>query len=269
PMSSNVKSVKWEISKEGVPIDILSAIDGELKVNGGTIKIKSAGSYTFTAIAVNSRGKEIKHEQNIDIYPIVSAEFSLPKTAHTDITIEVDLEVENLGDSLVAWTVQRDGKEIEYDTNITGELTNTGGLIMFKNIGEYELTAIVTDELGREIIVSDVIKIYPVGEIKLELDKITHTDKNITLKTETKNTEYMDLVWSLTRNGEEVSVSEFIEGDISSGDSIIGFKEKGVYNLTLSTIHETVRTFTEKRSITVYPVGSAGFYLPEIFHTDD
>ncbi len=71
PMSSNVKSVKWEISKDGIPIDFLSAIDGELKVNGGTIKIKSVGSYTFTAIAVNSRGKEIKHEQNIDIYPIV------------------------------------------------------------------------------------------------------------------------------------------------------------------------------------------------------
>ncbi len=269
PMSSNVKSVKWEISKEGVPIDLISAIDGELKVNGGTIKIKSAGSYTFTAIAVNSRGKEIKHEQNIDIYPIVSAELKLPKTAHTDTTIEVDLEIENLGGSLVAWSVQRDGKEIEFDTNIKEELTNTGGLIMFNNIGEYELTAIVTDELGKETIVSDVIKIYPVGEIKLELDKITHTDKNITLKTETKNTEDMGLVWSLTRNGEEVEVSEFIEGDISSGDSIIGFKEKGVYNLTLLAIDETGRTFTEKVSITVYPVGSAGFYLPEIFHTDD
>src|SRR5699024_8436935 len=92
PMSSNVKSVKWEISKDGFPIDFLSAIDGELKVNGGTIKIKSVGSYTFTAIAVNSKCKEIKHEQNIDIYPIVSAELKLPKTAHTDIRIEVDLE---------------------------------------------------------------------------------------------------------------------------------------------------------------------------------
>ena len=134
-MSSNVKSVKWEISKDGIPIDLISAIDGELKVNGGTIKIKSVGSYTFTAIAVNGRGKEIKHEQNIDIYPIVSAELKLPKTAHTDTTIEVYLEVENLGGSLVAWSVQRDGKEIEFDTNIKEELTNTGGLIMFNNIG--------------------------------------------------------------------------------------------------------------------------------------
>ncbi|MBU5255185.1 S-layer homology domain-containing protein [Tissierella praeacuta] len=269
PKASNVKSVTWEISKDGIPVDLLSVIDGELKTDGGTIKIKSVGSYNFTATAVNSRGKEVKHEQTIDIYPVVSAEFKLPETAHTDTTIDVELSTENLGDNPVAWSVQRDGKEIDFDTNITGELTNTGGLITFNNTGIYELTAVITDELGKEIKVSDVIKIYPVGEIKLELDKITYTDKNITLRTETKNTDDMDLIWSLTRNGEEVNILEFIEGNISLENSIIGFKEKGVYNLILSAIDKTGRTFTDKVSITVYPVGSAGFYLPEIFHTDD
>jgi hypothetical protein len=269
PKSSNVKSVTWEISKDGIPVDLLSVIDGELKADGDTIKIKSVGSYTFTAIAVNSRGKEVKHEQSIDIYPIVSAKLKLPKTAHTDTTIDVDLSTENLGDNPVAWSVKRDGKEIDFDTNITGELTNTGGLIIFNNIGTYELTAVITDELEKEIKVSDVIKIYPVGEIKIELDKITHTDKSITLKTETKNTNDMELIWSLTKNGEEVNISEFIEGNISLENSIIGFKEKGVYNLILSAIDKTGRIFTNKVSITVYPVGSAGFYLPEIFHTDD
>ncbi|WP_353095432.1 S-layer homology domain-containing protein [Tissierella praeacuta] len=269
PIGSNVKSVTWDINKEGLQVDLLSVIDGELKEDGGTIKIKSIGSYTFTATAINSRGKEVKHEQTIDIYPVVSAEFKLPETAHTDTTIDVDLSSENLGDNPVAWSIQRDGKEIDFDTNITGELTNTGGLITFNNIGTYELTAVITDELGKEIKVSDVIRVYPVGEIELELDKITHTDKSIILKTETKNTNDMELIWTLTRNGEEVNISEFIEGNISLEDSIIGFKEKGVYNLILSAIDETGRTFTDKVSITVYPVGSAGFYLPEIFHTDD
>jgi len=269
PIGSNVKSVTWIISKDGIPIDSSSVLDGELKEDGGTIKIKSIGSYTFTAIAVNSRGKEVKHEQTIDIYPVVSAEFKLPETAHTDITIDVNLEVKNLGENLVAWSLKKDNIEIDLSTVLTGELTNTGGLITFNNTGIYELTAVITDGLGKETKVSDVIEIYPVGEIKLELDKITHTDKSITLRTETKNTDAMDLIWSLTRNGEEVDISEFIEGDISSGDSIIGFKEKGVYNLTLSATDKTGRTFTDKVSITVYPVGSAGFYLPEIFHTDD
>lgn len=269
PISSNVKSVIWEISKDGILVDLPSVIDGELNVDGGTIKVKLVGSYTLTAIATNSRGKEVKHEQTIDIYPIISAKFELPEKAHTDTTVVVDLQVENLGDNLLVWSVQRDGKEIDFDTNITGELTNTGGLVIFNNTGTYELTAITTDELGKETKVSDVIKIYPVGEIELDLDKITHTDKKIILKTETKNLDDMELIWSLTRNGEEVNIAEFIEGDILLEDSEIGFKEKGVYNLTISATDKTGRIFTDKVAITVYPVGSAGFYLPEIFHTDD
>ena len=269
PIAFNVKSVKWEISKDGILVDLSSVIDGELNVDGGTIKVKSVGSYTLTAIAINSSGKEVKHEQTIDIYPVVSAEFKLPETAHTDTTVDVNLSTENLGENLVIWSVQRNGKEIDLDTNITGKLTNTGGLIIFNNTGTYELTATITDELGKETKVSDVIKIYPVGEIELDIDRITHIDKKVILRTETKNLDDMEVIWSLTRNGEEVDVSEFIEGDISLKNSEIGFKEKGVYSLTLSAIDKTGRIFTDKVAITVYPVGSAGFYLPEIFHTDD
>ena len=269
PTSSNVKSVTWEVSKDGILVDLPSVIDGELKVDGGNIKVKSIGNYTLTAIATNSRGKEVKHKQTIDVYPIVSANFELPESAHTDTTVAVNLEVENLGDNLVVWSVQKDGNEIEIGNAITGELTDSGGLIVFNDIGIYELTALITDELGKESIVSDAITIYPVGEVKLETDKITHTDKKIVLKTETKNLDDMELTWSLTRNGEEVSVSEFIEGELLLEDSTIGFKEKGVYNLTLLATDKTGRTFTDKVSIMAYPVGSAGFYLPEIFHTDD
>jgi len=46
------------------------------------------------------------------------------------------------------------------------------------------------------------------------------------------------------------------------------FKEKGVYVLTASVTDATGRVFADTADITVYPVGSAGFYLPEIFHTD-
>jgi hypothetical protein len=41
-----------------------------------------------------------------------------------------------------------------------------------------------------------------------------------------------------------------------------------VYALTASVTDDTGRVFSDTAHITVYPVGSAGFYLPEIFHTD-
>jgi hypothetical protein len=269
PTSSNVKSVAWTVTKNGIPIEISSVLDGELKAEGGVIKIKSTGSYTFSAKALNSRGKAVICEQTVTVYPVISAKFNLPETAHTDTTVAVDLVTENLGDNSLIWMIKKDGKETDLETVITGELTDSGGLILFKANGVYELSATITNELGKEVTVSDIITVYPFAEIKMELANITHTDKTITLNTETKNSEEMEIEWSLTRNGNEVIIEDFIEGNIQVGESNIRFKEKGVYNLSFSLIDKTGRVFKETVAITVYPVGSAGFYLPEIFHTDD
>lgn len=269
PTSRNVKSVAWTVTKNGIPTEISSVLDGELKAEGGVIKIKSTGSYTFSAKALNSRGKAVICEQTVTVYPVISAKFNLPETAHTDTTVAVDLVTENLGDNSLIWMIKKDGKEVDLETVITGELTGSGGLILFKTNGVYELSATITDELGKEVTVSDIITVYPLAEIKMELANITHTDKTITLNTETKNAEEMEIEWSLTQNGKVVIIEDFIEGNISIGESNIRFKEKGVYNLSISLIDKTGRVFKETVDITVYPVGSAGFYLPEIFHTDD
>ena len=65
PISSSIKSVTWKISQDSILVDLPTAIDGELKADVGTIKVKSVGSYTFTATAVNNQGKEVKHEQSM------------------------------------------------------------------------------------------------------------------------------------------------------------------------------------------------------------
>ncbi|WP_410176543.1 S-layer homology domain-containing protein [Sedimentibacter saalensis] len=269
PFSRYVKTVVWTVSQNGVQVEPFSVLEGELKADGGFIKIKSIGSYTFTATAINIRGKQVKHQQTISIYPVVSAKFNLPETAHTDTSVAVDLYTENLGGNSVAWSLKEDDKEIEIETALTGELTSSGGIVQFKANGVYELTAIIKDELGKVITASDTITIYPVAEVKMEIAEITHTDNPIILKTETKKADDIETQWSLLRNGEAVNINDFIEGNISVGDSNIFFKEKGVYNLTASVTDKTGRAFTDNVSITVYPVGSAGFYLPEIFHTDD
>jgi len=168
PTSSNVKSVAWTVTKNGIPTEISSVIDGELKAEGGVIKIKSTGSYTFSATALNSRGRTVVCEQTVSIYPVISAQFSLPESAHTDTTVAVDLVTENLGDNSLIWTIKKDGKEIDLETVITGELTGSGGLILFKTNGVYELSATITDELGKEVTVSDIISVYPLAEIKME-----------------------------------------------------------------------------------------------------
>jgi hypothetical protein len=86
------------------------------------------------------------------------------------------------------------------------------------------------------------------------------------MQTETKEADGLTIAYTLSRNGEPANISTFIEGNLTKGS--VRFKEKGVYTLTASVTDITGRVFADTATITVYPVGSAGFYLPEIFHTD-
>ena len=266
PESRYVSGVTWSALKNGLPAELSELAEGTLDANGGKVKFTKAGSITLIATSKNSRGITVTHEQTISIYPVVKAAFSLPETAHTDTAVSVELATENLGANSVVWSLQKDGAATDLEKALSGELNSAGGTVLFKEKGRYTLTASITDELGKTVTAQSNIAIYPVAEVKLTLPAVSHTDKTITLQTETKETDGLALTYTLTRNGEPADIGTFIEGNPSDGS--IRFKEKGVYVLTASVTDATGRVFADTADITVYPVGSAGFYLPEIFHTD-
>ncbi len=269
PKSRYVKSVIWTMTYENLPVEVDSVIEGDLTNDGGRIVFKSMGTYTLTARAVNSRGRTVTHDQTISVYPNIRLQLDLMEHAHTDTSVIVDLITEGFGEKEVEWILQYNDRDIKLDEGISGKLSNQGGVIQFKDPGTYELIASVEDDLRKIITASDTITIYPAATIQLEMESITHTDKPITIKIETENMDNMELQWSLRRNSQEVLITDFVEGDLGTGKQKIRFKTKGVYNLIASATDETGRVFTESISVRVYPVGSAGFYLPEIFHTDD
>ncbi len=266
PESRYVSSVTWSALKNGLPVELDQLTDGVLDADGGKVKFTQTGSITLIATAKNSRGVTVTHEQTVSIYPVVTAAFTLPETAHTDTGVPVELATENLGSNSVVWFLQKDGAAIDMEQALTGELTATGSTVLFKERGSYTLTASITDELGKTVNVQDNIIIYPVAEVSLTLAAVSHTDKTITLQTETKETDGLTTVYTLTRNGEPVDMGTWNEGNPDHGS--IRFTEKGVYTLTAFVTDATGRVFSDTADITVYPVGSAGFYLPEIFHTD-
>jgi hypothetical protein len=74
--------------------------------------------------------------------------------------------------------------------------------------------------------------------------------------------------WSLTKNGEARVLAMSWKASLTDDGGKIRFKGKGVYMLTGTLTDETGRTFEASQTITIYPVGSIGFYVPEITHTD-
>lgn len=170
PESRYVKSVTWTVSKNNIPIELNTAIEGELTADGGLVKIKSMGSYTLMATAMNSRGRTVTHEQTITVYPNITTELDLLEKAHTDTSVIVDLITQNLGEKDVEWSIKQDDKVIDMASAFTGELSNKGGAVQFKSQGTYELIATIEDDLGKVITASDTINIYPVANINLDME---------------------------------------------------------------------------------------------------
>ncbi len=266
PTSAYVSGVTWSAKKDGLPADFSGLFGGTLSTSGGKVKVLQTGKLTLIATAENSRGVTITCEQTVAVYPVVTAALTLPQTAHTDTAVAVDLVTENLGSNTVVWSVTKDGSGLDLSDALNGELDQAGGTVRFLSAGAYTLTASITDELGKTVTASPSITAYPVVEVTLSLPATAHTDTAVSLDTKATNAEGLAIAYTLTRNNEAVDAADYIEGSFSGGS--VRFKEKGVYALTASVTDATGRVFSDTADIAVYPVGSAGFYLPEIFHTD-
>jgi len=264
------KTLTWSLAKETVtgelqPIDLGKAVDGFLGKEGGTIVFKESGSYTLTATAVNYGGRETSCSKSIMVYPVINAGFELPEYTHTDRTVTIKASASGLGSLDIVWSVVKDGEAVAWDTVIDGRLSNDGGTIAFKEKGSYDIAATITDGIFAH---SEAVAVYPVAGVAFELPETAHTDTTIDFVTTMTEMDGLTAGWSLTRNGEAVSIPEYVEGELSNSGGTIRFKEKGVYALTARVTDITSRVFETTATTTVYPVGSAGFYLPEITHTD-
>jgi hypothetical protein len=266
------KALTWAMTKEAADgaqtaVDIATVIEGSLTDAGGIITIKESGTYTLTATAVNYGGRETAFSKAITVYPVVDAGFDLPEYTHTDrkVTI-VPAAISESYDPV--WSVKKDESTAVWDTVIDGSLSKEGGTIAFKEKGHYTLTASITDAAGRTFTHSEDIEVYPVAEIAFDLPATAHTDTTIELAPVLKETDGMTVEWSLARNGEQTSLNDYVEGSLKDNGGSIRFTEKGTYALTARVTDKTGRSFETTKSVTVYPVGTAGFYLPEIAHTD-
>lgn len=274
PVWKYMKNFAWSLTKTTVdgseqPVELEESINGTLGLEGGTIRFAKEGRYTLTATAKNVRGKETILSRTINIYPILDLSFKLPETTHTDQAVTLTYSLEKLYGHSIAWTATKNGDFVQPEDILEGVLGNEGGTFVFKTKGEYTLTAAITDETDRIFSHSESIKVYPVAEINFELPAASHTDTTLTVSTVLAEAEGLTVNWSLTRNGEAAGLSDALEGTLTNEGGNIRFKDKGVYMLTGAITDETGRIFEASQTITIYPVGSVGLYIPEIAHTDD
>ena len=259
------QDVTWTLMKDGSAVSLTGSMLGDLGNLGGKVRFPEVGTYTLTASAVDALGQEYSCSQTIKIYPVVGLSVSANDMSHTDTAEDVRLTTENLGSNEVVWTVLRDGKEIVPPF----ELNASGGHGFFSEAGLYTFTASVTDELGRVTTATASIQIYPVGVSGFYLPKMFHTDSVVTLVTGFEELGENPLRWSLTRNGENVPVADYVTGELTAEGGKVQFKQAGDYVLKASFKDAGGRSYSYEQSFTVYPIPVVAWTMPNYAHTDN
>ncbi|MGI6189935.1 MAG: S-layer homology domain-containing protein [Caldicoprobacteraceae bacterium] len=209
---------------------------------------------------------------NIVHYPNAEVDFELPDFTHTDKNIEFTITKKNV--KSLNWSLKKQNDDnsmtnMDISSAITGSLDENSGNIMFKEKGNYELTATATNYGNSKFEFSNAIKVYPIPRADFMLDKYSYTDYAVNVSPTISELGNLDIVWSITKDGIEADLTTCVEGVLSNEGGTIRFKDKGDYILTATITDETGRVFVYDSSIKIYPVPKVEFILPETAHTDE
>ena len=260
--------VVWSVTKDGEAATWDSVIDGSLSNMGGTITFKTKGGYVLAADVTDATGRSFTHSEKVTVYPVAGVAFELPATAHTDTSIDLVTTLTEMDGLTAEWSLTRNGEVVSIIDFVDGSLNDAGSTIRFKEKGVYALTAKVTDKTGRVFETTAAITVYPVGAAGFYLPEITHTDTTVSVEATFKDIDTATAVWTLTKDGTPVTLSDYIEGTLANNGGFIRFTDKGKYVLKAAFTDGAGRTYSYTSPVTVYPVPSLTFELPSTAHTD-
>ncbi|HML33397.1 hypothetical protein [Sporomusa sphaeroides] len=264
----NVKSMEWSVAEEDKDTPQAEFLMGALDKDGGKITITRPGSYILTATAKNYGNRSYTFSKAIVIHPTLNIQVASDQTAHTDTAFTVTTALSDTVKQQLNWHIFKDVQELKWQDAVTGTLSNSGGSIRLKEKGHYTIKAVAFDETSREFSGKASITVYPVIEITAQSPETAHTDTQIPISVNTKELGELSLIWSATKDGEEISLAENIAGALDNSGGTIRCLHKGAYTFTASATDQTGRSFTAKTDLKVYPVAGFSFSLPATAHTD-
>ena len=164
----------------------------------------------------------------------------------------------------MAWEVTSEAGE-----NIPSTLNNDGGEIIFPSAGNYTVTASVTDHLGRTFTANAAISVWDTMGLSFKLPEFAHLDETVKVKMTSENVGDSKIAWSLTVDGQPVSLSAGISGTLDNAGGSVRFLQTGTNVLTASVTDGLGRAFTYEQTIEVYPVLSLTLTADAATHTDE
>lgn len=267
-VSRNTRSIAWELTDaDGVPL-LSDHYSMDLSKDGGLIHVFQPGMVYLTATAKNYSGRTYTFTKDIVIYPVMQITVNTPDYVHTDKPFSVTTTLSENVTQQLNWHVYLDGKEVVWQEHVEGTLDNSGGSIRLRKAGNYTFKAVAYDITSRAYYGAAKLISLPVVGLDLDIPSNTHTDTGVNVALQTTNLGDLNVKWTLLHDKEAMDLAEASEHELSNEGGFLRILKKGSYELCAEVVDPSGRTFSQSAPITVYPVASIDFTLPELAHTD-
>lgn len=252
------QEIKWTVLKDRVPYDGLNLTDLT------SVVFSEAGDYTFVASTEDIGGREYESNEVV-VHVIenlsVSVSSDVEKT-HEDKTADITLTVENGMAKQVDWTLTVDGVAVPDFT-----MPEQGGPLDLSAYGSglYELTATVTDELGKTFSDTVAIQVYPVIDLTIDCPANVHIDRTAEVTLTGNDLEGKTVVWNVISE-----TGTTVEHTLTNVGGTLSFTEPGAHIIGAYVTDELGRRFeAQSKTILVWNTIQLSFRLPEFAHTDE
>lgn len=204
-------------------------------------------------------------------YPNAVVNFEVPEKTHVDKKVEFLTDRQNVRD--LTWSLKKQNEDKNMENldlgTLDGRLDEKGGSFLFKEKGNYELTATATNYGNSKFEFSKALMVYPVPRADFLLEEYSYTDNTINVLPAVSELGNLDIVWTISKDGQETDLNTCVEGVLTNEGGKIRFRDKGTYMLTATITDETGRAFVYDSTIKIYPIPIAEFTLPQAAHTDE
>lgn len=269
--TESIGDISWYISKDGAERqNYLKYASGSLGNSGGELAFKETGIYTVYAVAADKTGRTYTDESVITVTNAPEMELDIDKqTAYIQAAVRVSTKLSNIGDSEIAWYIEKNGERKPYNDYVTGTLSNYGGNIYFSQGGEYTVYAVLTDRNGKKKEKSCNITIYGRPSISIDISETGYIGIGNKVIAQVSGGDWDKIQWYISKNGAaRKNYLEYADGTLTNEGGQITFNQTGTYILYAELTDKAGNTAITSESINIYNIPSADIIVPEITHTD-
>ena len=131
------------------------------------------------------------------------------------------------------------------------------------------MPARLTAALGRTFRASETVSVVDTMILSFKLPEFAHPDETVKVKMTSTNLGENKVEWSLTVDGQPVSLSAAIKGSLDNEGGSVKFTQTGTNVLTASVTDGLGRAITDEQKIEVYTVLHLKLTADAATHADD